>query len=205
MPNLPPSIKLLQLFPPPPVLSLEQRPPRDKSHKKANNYKHMKKTLHQIALITGLIAVGSLSAIAEPGDGEKRGPKRHGGHGGPDRKEILKDFDKDGDGKLSDTEKQAARAAGKARRAAFIAEHDTDNSGTLDEGERKAAHAAMILKRFDADNSGDLSVDEQAKADAAMKHRRAAHAKAKGKGRPSKRTGKGKGKGRGEGEEPDGE
>lgn len=52
----------------------------------------------------------------------KRGERKKGeakkGEGRPSRKELLKRFDKDGDGKLSEAERKTARAAVEARREA---------------------------------------------------------------------------------------
>ena len=145
----------------------------------------MKKTIYKIALLAGLVAASSLSAVAKPEGGDKKGP-RGGGHGGHDRAAIIEEFDENDDGKLDEGERKKARAAMKAkmeeRRAAMIAEHDTDGSGDLNEDERKAMHAAMILKRFDEDNSGDLDTDEQVKADAAMERRKKMHKRRGGKG-----------------------
>ena len=61
--------------------------------------------------------------------------------GGGDREEILKKFDKDGDGKLSQEERQAMREDRKA--------------------EIEARHADMI-KKFDKDGDGKLSDEERA-------------------------------------------
>jgi Ca2+-binding EF-hand superfamily protein len=62
--------------------------------------------------------------------------------------EMLKLYDKDGDGKLSDDETKAMREAQQAKRKALIEKYDADKDGKLDETERKAA----------ADAGEDLSV-----------------------------------------------
>ncbi|MDB4328239.1 hypothetical protein N9978_02860, partial [Akkermansiaceae bacterium] len=49
--------------------------------------------------------------------------------------EMLKKFDKDGDGELNDDEKKAMREAGKA---AIIKKYDTDGDGVLSDEEKKA-------------------------------------------------------------------
>ena len=55
---------------------------------------------------------------------------------------LMKKFDKDGDGKLSDEEKAEARKAMEARRKEMIGKFDKDGDGKLNEEERKAAMAA---------------------------------------------------------------
>lgn len=144
----------------------------------------MKKTIYRIALLAGLVAASSLSAVAKPGEGDKKGP-RGGGHGGPgghDKEAFLEKFDTNENGKIDEDERPAIKAAMEERRAAMIAEHDTDGSGDLNEDEKKAMRAAMILKHFDADDSGDLDAEEQAKADAAMERRKKMHKRRGGKG-----------------------
>ncbi|OYV04797.1 MAG: hypothetical protein CFE26_14980 [Verrucomicrobiales bacterium VVV1] len=60
--------------------------------------------------------------------------------------EILKQFDKDGDGKLSEDERAAMRTAGEARKAEFekkmLEKFDTDKDGKLSDEEKKAAREA---------------------------------------------------------------
>jgi hypothetical protein len=88
------------------------------------------------------------------------------GHGG-----MLKKFDEDGDGKLSDAEKakmQTAFAAKRAKRLArapskYDANFDANHDGTLDPAEKKAmrdARAAERFERLDKDGDGKLSLDE---------------------------------------------
>ncbi|MDA0768400.1 MAG: hypothetical protein O3A92_16435 [Verrucomicrobia bacterium] len=135
----------------------------------------MKKTIYRLSLLTGLIAAGSLSAFAEPGDGEKKGPRPGGprGPGGPDREAIMKEFDADGNGKLEGDERTKARAAMEAkmaeRKAAALKEFDADNSGDLDDNEKKTMREAMRIRHFDEDKDGKLNDEEQAKADEAKK------------------------------------
>ena len=54
--------------------------------------------------------------------------------------EVLKEFDKDGDGKLNEEER---KAAGEAMRKKLIEKFDKDGDGKLNEEERKAAREAM--------------------------------------------------------------
>ncbi len=56
---------------------------------------------------------------------------------------MLKKFDANGDGKLSEAE----RATAKAHRKEMVAKHDTDGDGKLSEAERAAAKAAIKAKK----------------------------------------------------------
>lgn len=98
--------------------------------------------------------------------------KRPGG-AGPDarRAEVLKRFDKDGDGKLSDTERAAAKAAFENRRGAPGARPAADkpDTGRVDK--------QALLKEFDADGDGKLNGAERAAARKAMEDRKRKNAK----------------------------
>jgi hypothetical protein len=111
-------------------------------------------------VLASLLGAGSF-AIAE--EAPKR-PVR------PLPPEILKQFDKDGDGKLSEDERAAMRTAGEARKAEFekkmLEKFDTDKDGKLSDEEKAAAKAARekeMLEKFDTDKDGKLS-DEEKKA-----------------------------------------
>ncbi|MCP5536336.1 MAG: hypothetical protein H7A51_08905 [Akkermansiaceae bacterium] len=121
-------------------------------------------------LMTGIAAAIALSMTANAeGDG-KKGPRDGKRPGGP-HPELLKKFDKDGDGKLNEEERAAAKEAMEARRAAFIKKHDTDGDGKLSDEEKKAAREAIaakrkeihaaVLKEFDKDGDGKLSEEER--------------------------------------------
>lgn len=143
-----------------------------------------------------IITILTLSSILTSGlmaqDEKRKGPK---GERGNARKEMLKKFDADGDGKLSADEKAKAQAAAKKRRAAM----DTDGDGKISKKERLAAFkkrvasdeklAKRIKARFDADENGELSDEELTKAAAAMNKRNAAQSDAK-KGDRKKGEGK---------------
>ena len=87
-----------------------------------------------------LSAVGlTIGLYAKP---EKGGKKTGSGEGRPSREEVMKKFDKDGDGKLSEDERAEARKAMEARRAEMIEKFDKDGDGKLNEDERKAAMAS---------------------------------------------------------------
>ena len=81
--------------------------------------------------------------------GEGRDPER--------MKKMLERFDKDGDGKLSEEERAAARAEMQKRREA---------GGLKGNGAEKRAE---MLKKFDKDGDGKLSDDERAAMREAMK------------------------------------
>ena len=121
----------------------------------------MKTKITWIAL--ALAAAGTLGAQAQ-----EEGPRR-GGNRQPSP-EMLKEFDKDGDGKLSDEETKAMREAMQARRAEAekkeLEEFDKDKDGKLSEEERKAAQEARqakhkaLVEKYDADKNGELNREE---------------------------------------------
>ena len=82
---------------------------------------------------------------------------------------MLKKFDKDGDGKLSEEERSAARAEMQKRREA------DGQKGSR--GERRAE----MLKKFDKDGDGKLSEEERSAMRAAMKGQQGKNAKPKKK------------------------
>jgi hypothetical protein len=131
--------------------------------KPTNSTETMKTTITCFAL--ALAGMFTASAQENP-EGPRRGP-------GGDRQvppAILKEFDKDGDGKLNAEESQAARTAMQARREEarkkMLAEFDTDKDGELNEEERKAMRTAMeakrkaLIEKYDADKDGKLSPAE---------------------------------------------
>lgn len=72
-------------------------------------------------------------------------------------------FDKNGDGQLDESEKQALRAEKQARRAERLAKYDANKDGTLDDAERQQARADRAAERFqalDTDGNGSLSLAE---------------------------------------------
>ena len=108
------------------------------------------------------------TAQADPGDG----PGRHGGRRGipPQlREKLLEKFDTNGDGKLDETERAAAKVAMQAKRAErkqqVLERFDADGDGQLNEAERAAAKAAFKAKmkeRFDENGDGQLDETERA-------------------------------------------
>ena len=129
----------------------------------------MKMKLFLTAALMGVLALGT-QVLAADAEGEGKGKRRRGRRPWM-RKEILKKFDKDGDGKLNEAERAEAKKAWEAKQAETLKKFDADGDGKLNAKERKAAHAArrqeMILKKFDKDGDGKLNAEEQKAADAA--------------------------------------
>jgi Ca2+-binding EF-hand superfamily protein len=94
------------------------------------------------------------------------------GKDGPRRElppEIIKRFDKDGDGKLNKEEMAAAKAAReermKAQKEEMLKKFDKDGDGKLSEEERKAMHEELkkrAIEKFDKDGDGELNEEERA-------------------------------------------
>lgn len=114
------------------------------------------KTTLKLTLTTlGAIVLCTGSLTAADKDGADR--KRPEGAKPEANARLLERFDKDGDGKLSDAERAAAKAAmadrggkgGEEMRAKLLKEFDKDGDGQLDEGERAAAKKAMEARRGD--------------------------------------------------------
>jgi len=126
--------------------------------------------MKRVLMVAGaaLVAVSFGYPTSVRAEGAEKG--KGGGRG-----EMLKNFDKDGDGKLNDEEKAAAKAAWEAKRAeehkAMLAKFDKDGDGKLNDEEMKAMHEARkaeMEKKFDTDGDGKLSDVEKAAMDKAM-------------------------------------
>lgn len=88
--------------------------------------------------------------------------KGHKGH--PHRKAAMEKFDTDGDGKISEDERTALKAAMAERKAAAVAKYDTDGDGKISKDEHKAGHQAFkeeMLANYDANGDGKLDEDER--------------------------------------------
>ena len=93
-------------------------------------------------------------ADAAPGQGKAKGARPQGkGEGKGIPAEILKRFDKDGDGKLNDAERAAAKKA-----------HDEKGGRPGQAGGGDGKHREEIVKRFDKDGDGKLNDQERAAA-----------------------------------------
>jgi Ca2+-binding EF-hand superfamily protein len=124
-----------------------------------------------------------------PPRGDRKVPP-HGGPKDPERhKRMLERFDKDGDGELSEEEREEARKVlksrlgdfGERKRKELIEKFDTDGDGKLSDAERAQARKAMerrrsqsaeylkkakqkMMLKFDADGDGELSSEEMQNA-----------------------------------------
>lgn len=125
-----------------------------------------------------VVAVCGSAAMAQEGGATNTPDRVKDSRPGPE--EIMKRFDADGDGKLSETELQAMHEAmpdrhggadGSQRhrpsREEIMKRFDTDGDGELSEAEREAMHVEKKRfreenrKRFDADGDGQLSEAER--------------------------------------------
>jgi len=103
------------------------------------------------------------AAIAEEANTERpQRPER------PIPPAILKEFDKDGDGKLSQEERAEMREIMRGRRAArhkeMLQRFDADGDGKLSDEERKLAHETILkemLLKYDANGNGELEPEER--------------------------------------------
>jgi Ca2+-binding EF-hand superfamily protein len=143
--------------------------PQNRLNPKSNKqeYTTTMKTTYVIALSAIL---GSFALAQDAPQRPARGP---GGPGAqrPLPAEMLKKFDKDGDGKLSDDERKAMREEmAAAREKAMLEQLDTDKDGKVSDEERKAGEAKRkaafearqkeMLEKYDADKDGKLSQEE---------------------------------------------
>ncbi len=106
--------------------------------------------------------------------------------GFPSGEEILKKFDADGDGQLSEEERKKVREEMASRRSGLppllAKQFDKDGDGKLSEEERDAFRKEMAIKgrklpphlmqRFDKDGDGTLSEEERAGARQAWEDRK---------------------------------
>jgi len=160
----------------------------------------------KLLLAGSFLMSASLFAQDRPADGEKDGKHRR-----PSKEEILKKFDKNGDGELNEEEKAAMKEArekhrgkrgegDRPNRKEMLKKFDTDGDGKLNEEERaalkeamKKRHHAEALKRFDKDGDGELNEEERAAAKEAAKKRIAGR---DGAGKDGREGGKGGREGR---------
>ena len=120
----------------------------------------MNTTLTMIALaLAGTLAVQAQEPAPE-GQRERRGGNRQL------PAEIVKEFDKDGDGKLNDEEAKAARAAQQAKREEaqkkMLEKYDADKDGKLSQEENQKmredlqAKRKALLEKYDANKNDRL-------------------------------------------------
>ena len=146
-------------------------------------------TMKTTRLIVIAAAIG-LSGAAHAEEGKKERPP----HKLPP--EIIEKFDKDGDGKLNEEERETAKAARgdmeASRRKEILEKFDADGDGKLSDEEKKAMREAMkkkMLEKFDKDGDGELNEEERAEMRKNMPHPPGGPKRPKGKGdgpRPDK-------------------
>ena len=96
---------------------------------------------------------------------------------------AIEKFDTDGDGQLSEAERDAARNAKQAKieeHKAFRASFDLDQDGELSADEEvafKEARAQKVIEHFDADGDGVLNDSEKAQAEQAKRRLKKLHKK----------------------------
>jgi hypothetical protein len=122
------------------------------------------KTIMKTTTIMTLAALIGTGMLATAQDEPQRPKRPHG----PPPPEVVKEFDKDGDGKLSDAERktmrEAMQARMEARRKEMLEKFDKDKDGKLSDEERTAmreAHKAQMLEKYDTDKDGKLSEEER--------------------------------------------
>ena len=125
--------------------------------------------IHAPLLVAVIIALSVPSLAAAAPEGKPDAAAR--------KAAMLKKFDKDGDGKLSEEEKAAMKAEMQKRRG---------------EGGKgpDAARRAEMMKKFDKDGDGKLSEEERAAMRAEMQKKRGEGGKGKadGKAKPKKKA-----------------
>ena len=125
--------------------------------------------------LAGLVmALMGAMTMANAGQGQRGGAGDGQGHGkegkkGPDgrpsREEMLKKYDKDGDGQLNEQERAALRADMEKRqgkrdgerpsREEMLEKFDTDGDGQLSEAERKAMRKSFESRQREREQQGE--------------------------------------------------
>lgn len=122
----------------------------------------MKATCLILAAALGLALAGTVAA-----QNQNQGPRHRGHPGAALRARLLERFDTDGDGKLSEAERAAAKAQFPELSQAIIAMLDTDGDGKVSEAEKAAARERMqariqeVIAKYDADGDGRLNEQER--------------------------------------------
>jgi Skp family chaperone for outer membrane proteins len=133
----------------------------------------MKTTKLILAATLGLAITGTLAAEDQNPNAPRRAFVR-----GMLFAHMLHKADTDGDGRLSEAERTAAKAKFQEQRKEFVAKHDKDGDGTLSDAERTAAREQIKTRlqeakaKFDTDGDGKLSEAERKAAREAWQNRR---------------------------------
>lgn len=150
---------------------------------------------HEHFLIAGIVSlalIGPVTLFAEEEEGDY---SHHSFDKGGPQKEVIEKFDKDGDGKLSEEEKEAAREEHRKRmKEEMLKRFDKDGDGKLSEKEEEAAreeHKQKMLKEFDKNGDGELSHEERRAMHREMMQKRwgekkRRHCEGKGEGKEEK-------------------
>jgi hypothetical protein len=153
----------------------------------------------KLTKLVALSAIFSTCAFAQ--DAPKPDAPARPGRGGPGATrtmppEMIKEYDKDGDGKLSDTERTAMMEAMKAKREAQmkadLEQYDAYKDGKLDEAETKTMRETKqkaMMEKYDTDKDGKLSDEERAKIPASERMMSWGGRGGAGGGRPGGRGG----------------
>lgn len=148
--------------------------------------------------VFALLGSPSFAQASRPANGRKKGKKAKRGNKPMTQAELLRRYDADGDGVLSDAEKAVAKAdrqaAADQRIDAFFDKADKNSDGKLDRQElKKVGPRARMIAKADADKDGFITKAEL-KAHIAAQRAKAKNGKGKGKGKG--RPGKGRPGGR---------
>jgi hypothetical protein len=125
--------------------------------------------------MTRILAILAATLLALPAAEGSAAGTGQGLHRGQFRQHLLKKFDADKDGKLSEAERAAAKQACKDK-------FDSDKDGKLSEAERDAARAAFsarlkekhpeLFAKVDKDGDGTISREEGQAARAWLRQHR---------------------------------
>ena len=138
-------------------------------------------SLTAAGVIAGLFLLSPVSLRADdpPKSAQENEKPAHRKATGKAREEMLKKYDKNGDGKLDADERKVMEDALKAKQAERLKKLDKNGDGKVDEAERKSAretasqrakdNRAEILKKFDKNGDGKLDAEERKAMREAMK------------------------------------
>jgi Ca2+-binding EF-hand superfamily protein len=137
------------------------------------------------ALLAAMLFLCPALRAEDSAASEKAGPPADRAMNAQRHAEIMKRFDKNGDGKLDEAEKTAAKEynrgqqneggkkAGERLRKKAVAKYDKNGDGKLDAAEEEAARAEIVndpkvIKRHDKNGDGKLDEAEKEAAREAL-------------------------------------